>query len=52
MPDKYKDTFAGGRWFEEDCDYAKVVVSFPKCFEPDQVEQAQTFLKSYLKYKS
>ena len=40
MPAKHRKTFAGGRWFEEDCDAAKVVVAFPKHFTADQVKSA------------
>lgn len=33
-------TFAGGRWYEEDCDAAVVVVCHPECFPPESVERA------------
>ena len=47
MPEKYRKTFAGGRWYEEDCDWAKVAVTFPDCFELSDVENAKQILKSY-----
>jgi hypothetical protein len=30
-------TFAGGFWFEEDCDAAAVMIAFPEFFESDRV---------------
>lgn len=47
----YRQTWAGGRWYEEDCDAGKVIVSFPEHFKPEYVEQAREFLKSYLAWK-
>ena len=41
MPEKYRDTFAGGRWYEEDCDWAKVAVTFPEHFPATSVEHAK-----------
>jgi hypothetical protein len=41
MPDEYRKTFAGGRWYEEDCDAAKVVVTFPEHFTPAAVMNAR-----------
>ena len=34
MPEaiRSKETFAGGNWYEEDCDFALVVLSFPEYF--------------------
>ena len=34
MPEPYKSipTFAGGNWYEEDCDWALVALSFPEAF--------------------
>ena len=41
-------TFAGGPWYEEDCDMAAVVIAFPDDFKPEwvarAVESAQTFM--------
>jgi hypothetical protein len=34
-------------WYEEDCDWAIVVFSFPHLFKPQTVEQAIRILKSY-----
>ena len=34
-------TFAGGRWYEEDCDWALVCVAFPECFPADALAQAE-----------
>jgi hypothetical protein len=35
MPAQYRDirTFAGGPWYEEDCDWSLVVLSFPEHFD-------------------
>jgi hypothetical protein len=34
MPEPYRavPTFAGGNWYEEDCDWALVALSFPELF--------------------
>jgi len=39
-------TFAGGSWFEEDCDAAMVPVAFPDCFPTDQVSMARDCVRS------
>ena len=41
MPERFRETFAGGRWYEEDCDWAKVAVTFPDCFPAQTVENAK-----------
>ena len=32
MPAYFRDTFAGGPWYEEDCDYVRVALVFPQFF--------------------
>ena len=46
MPAEYRKTFAGGRWYEEDCDWAKVAVTFPEHFEPHAVNSAMKLLEA------
>ena len=43
MPERLRNhpTFAGGNWYEEDCDAAYVVTAFPQFFTYDQVLTAQ-----------
>jgi hypothetical protein len=43
-------TFAGGSWYEEDCDVAVVVVTFPECFKPETVEQAKKMVANDTEY--
>lgn len=40
-------TFAGGRWYEEDCDAAIIVAFLPHLFEAQDVERSRESLKSY-----
>lgn len=40
MPKYMRDTFAGGPWYEEDCDYARVVVVFPEHFPEGAYDRA------------
>lgn len=35
------ETFAGGPWFEEDCDWAAVVIAFPEHFEAKDITAAE-----------
>ena len=45
MPKKYnRDTFAGGDWFEEDCDWALVALSFPEYFDARALDAARATL--------
>lgn len=44
------DTFAGGAWYEEDCDAALVVIAFPEFFKPDQVSQAASMVAGNARY--
>ena len=46
MPEPFRspETFAGGNWFEEDCDATRVVLSFPDLFKPEQVSWAKAVL--------
>jgi hypothetical protein len=38
---KFKfNTFAGGKWYEEDCDACAVVIAFPTCFSTQKVMRA------------
>lgn len=38
---KFKfNTFAGGRFYEEDCDVCAVVIAFPTCFSTQKVVRA------------
>ena len=45
MPADYPKTFAGAPWYEEDCDWAKVAVTFPEHFTPKTVEAAKKSLQ-------
>ena len=49
MPEKFRNepTFAGGNWYEEDCDWALVAVCFPQYFSEKQVESAKGILRHY-----
>jgi hypothetical protein len=38
--------YSRGNWFEEDCDWAIVVVTFPEAFEDDVVAQARLVMES------
>lgn len=38
-------TYAGGPWFEEDCDHNAVALAFPQFFRTDQVVDAVRFAK-------
>ena len=40
-------TFAGGNWFEEDCDWAYVVATFPELWDTKTVEIANETVKRY-----
>lgn len=42
MAEPYRNirTFAGGRWYEEDCDWCLVALSFPQYFTPEQIKIA------------
>jgi hypothetical protein len=42
MPDKYRNipTFTGGNWYEEDCDWCLVALSFPEHFDNDTLNAA------------
>lgn len=50
MPAEYQDTWAGGPWFEEDCDWAKVAVTFPEHFEAKTVEAARRSIAAEAAY--
>jgi len=39
-------TYAGGPWFEEDCDAAMIPVAFPDCFPAEQVAMARDRVRS------
>jgi len=47
MPSKFRSftPWAGDGWYEEDCDWAIAVVSFPEIFSTDRVELAKSYLK-------
>lgn len=34
-------------WYEEDCDYNRVILAFPGCFSPEQVTSARAAMKSW-----
>ena len=40
-------TYAGGPWYEEDCDWALVALAFPDAFEPETVAGAIRTAKRY-----
>ena len=48
MPEKFRNeqTFAGGNWYEEDCDWALVAYCFPQFF-PERKETAEQCLRQY-----
>jgi len=43
-------TFAGGQWYEEDCDASVVVVCYCDCFDSDEVDWAMTCIESRPSY--
>jgi hypothetical protein len=43
-------TFAGGPWYEEDCDVAVVVAAFPEEFKPEQVKACKEMIKGDVGY--
>jgi len=47
LPRPFRDfqTFAGGAWFEEDCDWCIVALSFPQFFAPGDTAKALATLK-------
>jgi hypothetical protein len=53
MPKAYQSTFAHAPnrdknfWYEEDCDYAKVILSFPDMFMAKEVEVAKKMIEQY-----
>lgn len=40
------NTWAGGPWFEEDCDATLVVLSFPDLFSPSWVKNALDYIRA------
>jgi len=44
-------TFAGGRWYEEDCDWSIVVIGFPQFFSDEMVSHAQEIFDKHIKPK-
>ena len=49
MPVHLKEvfTFAGGNWFEEDCDWAIVALAFPDLFPPEALPHARATVTTY-----
>jgi hypothetical protein len=47
MPVKFRNepTWAGGNWYEEDCDVSLVIYCFSQYFKPKTVEHATNYLK-------
>lgn len=43
MPSRF---YGGGPWFEEDCEVARVILSFPKYFENPELEEAQNIWRA------
>ena len=41
------ETFTGGPWYEEDCDWAIVALAFPDAFEPADVSSAMKTVAHY-----
>jgi len=41
------NTWAGPGWYEEDCDWALVALSFPDLFPPAAIENAKWTIESY-----
>ena len=44
MPERFRTTWAGAGWYEEDCDTCMVIVSFPDRFLPAVVAIAQAYI--------
>jgi hypothetical protein len=44
-------TFAGGRWYEEDCDACAVVIAFPDAFPAHKVPLAIQAAKAFLSWE-
>lgn len=48
MPKQYKlNIYGTGRYFEEDCEWALVVLAFPDVFTPEQRDAAYLTAKQY-----
>jgi hypothetical protein len=43
-------TFAGGAWYEEDCDVMAVVATFPECFKAETVAECIEMVRKDEKY--
>ncbi len=43
-------TFAGGKWYEEDCDACAVVACFPEAYTPEKVKHARARLAADPEY--
>jgi len=50
VKERFGPTFAGGPWYEEDCDWARVAVTFPEAFTADAVAAAEATIRAEQKY--
>jgi hypothetical protein len=53
MPAQLRDfqTFAGGNWYEEDCDWCVVALAFPEYFSADVLDAARLTYKGWIEPK-
>lgn len=49
MPDHLKNvyTYAGGNWFEEDCDWCIVALAYPEAFDAQSIDAARRTLNTF-----
>ena len=54
MPEEYRriPTFAGGNWYEEDCDWCIVALSFPEAFAAQVSRDAAAEMFEWLRQNS
>lgn len=48
MPPAALQTWAGPGWYEEDCDWALVALSFPELFPAEAIEHAKTTVSNWM----
>lgn len=50
MPTHLRDfqTFAGGNWYEEDCDWSVVALAFPEYFSEEVLDAARLTYKGWI----
>lgn len=48
MPERFKlNVYGGGRYFEEDCEWALVALAFPDAFTADYIQSAKETAAAY-----